>query len=206
MALGRVLLENAALLQWLLIDPVYRLDLYCISDALYRRRWRELIELHFQARPEIVAAAREQVDSAALAVADFFGNTIHKWAQVLHPNGKLEYVNFDAMMKEVAAHGGSTSSFQHDVVYFLHSAFVHSTASSMRAFWHLRLERYVRFDLGPNDFRCDEALDGATIFLFQVLQAASQYFQFDDIEAELDALFARMKSAADLDPVPDAGS
>ena len=41
MALGRVLLENAALLQWLLIDPIYRLDLYRISDALYRRRWRD---------------------------------------------------------------------------------------------------------------------------------------------------------------------
>ena len=85
-------------------------------------------------------------------------------------------------------------------MYFLHSAFVHSTASSMRAFWHLRLERYFRFDLGPNDFRCDEALDGATIFLFQVLQAAAQYLRFDDIEAELDAFFTRMKPAA----VPDA--
>ena len=115
MALGRVLLENAALLQWLLIDPIYRLDLYCISDALYRRRWRELIVQHFQSKPEIVAAAQAQVDAEALAVADFFGNTIHKWAQVLHPNGKLEYVNFDSMMKEVAGHGGSTSSFQHDV-------------------------------------------------------------------------------------------
>ena len=100
--------------------------------------------------------------------------------------------------------GGSTSTFQHDVVYFLHSSFVHSTASSMRAFWHLRLERYVRFDLGPNDFRCDEALDGATIFLFQVLQAAARYFRFDDIEADLDALFAQMKSAADLYGAPPA--
>src|SRR4051812_27916977 len=44
MALGRVLMENSVLLQWLLLDPIYRLDLYCISDALFVRRWGELIE------------------------------------------------------------------------------------------------------------------------------------------------------------------
>jgi hypothetical protein len=129
-----------------------------------------------------------------LAVAGFFGNTIHKWAQVLHPNGKPQYVNFEEMMKENAAHGGSSSRFQHDVIYFLHSSFVHSTASSMRSFRRLRFERYFTLELGPNSFWCEEALGGANIFLFQILQSVSLYMRFEDIEAELDALFVQIKA------------
>ena len=57
MALGRVLLENTIILKWLLIDPTYRLDMYCISDALFRRRWCELVIEHFQEKPRLVAQA-----------------------------------------------------------------------------------------------------------------------------------------------------
>src|SRR5258708_3146792 len=118
MALGRVLLENTIILKWLLIDPVYRLDLYCISDALYRRRWCELVIAHFTDKPDLVKRAKESLDDEVKAVAGFFGNTIHKWAQVLHPEGKVHYINFEAMMKEVAEHGGAKSTFMHDVIYF----------------------------------------------------------------------------------------
>ncbi len=118
MALGRVLLENTIILKWLLIDPVYRLDLYCISDALYRRRWCELVIEHFTEKPDLVKRAKESLDDEVKAVAGFFGNTIHKWAQVLHPEGKVHYINFEAMMKEVAEHGGAKSTFMHDVIYF----------------------------------------------------------------------------------------
>lgn len=194
MALSRVLLENAALLQWLLIDPVYRLELYAISDALYRRRWRELVQEHFQSHPELISHAMSEVDAQTLAVADFFGNTIHKWAQVLHPDGKAQHVNFEAMMRENAAHGGSRSTFQHDVIYFLHSSFVHSTANSMRSFGRLGPERYFTAELGHNDRWCEQALGGSNIFLFQILQSASQYLGFDEIESELDALFERLKA------------
>src|SRR5205814_2010603 len=67
MALGRVLLENAVLLEWLLLDPVYRLDLYCLSDALFRRRWLELTREHYQHRPDLISTAEREVD------ADVFG-------------------------------------------------------------------------------------------------------------------------------------
>jgi hypothetical protein len=193
MALGRVILENTVILRWLLIDPIYRLDLYCISDALFRRRWCELVIEHFADKPQLIARAKASLDGQVRAVAAFFGNTFHKWAQVLHPHGEPHYVNFESMMKEVAADGGSPSTFQHDVIYFLHSAFVHSTASSMRSFRHLRAESYFRVDLGPNALRCDEALGGANICLIQILEQAAIYLGFSDIEAELDAIFATMK-------------
>ncbi len=174
MALGRVLLENTIILKWLLIDQIYRLDLYCVSDALFRRRWCELIQEHFQAKPELVKRAEASLDAEVIAVAGYFGNTIHKWAQVLHPNGKLQHVNFEAMMKEVAEHGGASSNtFMHDVIYFLHSAYVHSTASSMRSFHHLRDAVFVRFDLGPNILRRDEALAGANLNAFRKLLSRS---------------------------------
>lgn len=204
MALSRVLMENAALLQWLLIDPVYRLELYAISDALYRRRWRELAQEHFQSHPELVSQAMSDVDAQTLAVADFFGNTIHKWAQVLHPDGKAQHVNFEAMMRENAVHGGSKSTFQHDVIYFLHSSFVHSTANAMRSFGRLRSERYFTAELGPNDRWCEQALGGSNIFLFQILQSASQYLGFDEIQSELDALFERLKAEVVSPPSPTA--
>lgn len=200
MALARVLLENSVILRWLLLDPIYRLDLYCISDTLFVRRWRELIEKHFQHKPYLVAQAREIVDQQTLAVADFFGKTVHKWAQVLHPDGQTHHVNFESMMAEVASAGGAASSFEHDVIYFLHSAFVHSTAHSMRSFTHLRRAEHVTFDLGPNKQHCDEALRGANLFLFQVLQAASLYFGFRDIEDELDGWFERVSTAVPADP------
>jgi hypothetical protein len=195
MALGRVLLENTTILKWLLLDPIYRLDLYCISDALYRRRWCELVVEHFQERPDLVAQAQASLDDEVRAVAGFFGDTIHRWAKILHPDGKLERVNFEKMMEEVGTSGGSSSSFQHDVIYFLHSAFVHSTASSMRSFSQLRREMYFGADLGPNSHRRSEALGGANISLIQVLSAAADYLGLADIETELDELFEKMKGA-----------
>lgn len=161
MALGRVILENTVILKWLLIDPVYRLDLYCISDALFRKRWCELVIEHCPEDSDVVAQAKASLDAEVKAVAGYFGDTIHRWAQVLHPNGKHQRVNFEAMMKEVAEHGGASGSaatFRRDVIYFLHSGFVHSTASSMRSFRHLRTESYFTLALGPNASYRDEAL------------------------------------------------
>jgi hypothetical protein len=203
MALGRVLLENTIILKWLLIDPTYRLDMYCISDALFRRRWCELVIEHFQEKPRLVAQATASLDDEVKAVAGYFGNTFHKWAQVLHPGGKMQYVNFEAMMKEVAEHGGAKSTFQHDVIYFLHSAFVHSTASSIRSFRHLKRETYFNAGLGPNPFRRDEALGGANICLIQVLQSAAGYLGFSDLDAELDTIFEGIR--ASFQKEPDAG-
>lgn len=105
-------------------------------------------------------------------------------------------------MKENAAHGGSASNFQHDVIYFLHSAFVHSTASSMRSLKRLRFEQYVTFELGPNDFYCDQTLSGANMFLFQILQSAAQYLRFDDVESKLDALCEQMNVLVSIDSKP----
>ena len=196
MALGRVLFENATLLRWLLIDPVYRLDLYCISADLYRRRWTELALKHYQHDPKIVAAANEAASDSSISVAAFFGNTIHRWAQVLHPNGKHHRVNFEEMMKEIAGHDGSTSTFQQEVVYFLHSAYVHSTSHSMKSFTTLDSEQHFRFDLGPNGRHCDMALDGANMAVFMVLQSVIDYLRLTDVDADMDTVFSQMKARA----------
>ena len=193
MALSRVLHENAGLLLWLLIDPIYRLELYAISDALYQRRWRELVAAHFGTRPDLVAGAKAAVDAKTLAIADFFGNTVHRWAQVLHPDGGPQRINFEAMMKENAEIGGSQSTFQHDVIYFLHSAFVHSTAHSMRSFRRLRIERYFTAELGPNNRWCFQALAGSNMFLLQLLHAAARYLGLSAVESSLDEVFDRIK-------------
>ena len=195
MALGRVLFENAMLLRWLLIDPLYRLDLYCISADLYRRRWSDLALKHYEHEPRIVALANE-AKTESIPVASFFGNTTHRWAQVLHQNGKHHRVNFEEMMKEISEHDGSTSTFQRDVIYFLHSAFVHSTVHSMRSFTTLASEQHFRFDLGPNNHHCDTALDGANMALFMVLQSVINYLRLTDVDADMDTVFDRMKTNA----------
>ncbi len=205
MALGRVILENSIILKWLLIDPIYRLDLFCISDALFRRRWCELVIDHFPENSEVVAQAKASLDAEVKAVAGFFGNTIHKWAQVLHPGGKHDYVNFEAMMQEVAEHGGlsgTAATFRRDVIYFLHSSLVHSTASSMRSFRHLKAETYFTCGLGPNAFHRVEALGGANICMIEILQLAAGYLGFTDLDAELDTIFDGMK--ASFEQAPDA--
>lgn len=205
MALGRVMLENTIILKWLLIDPIYRLDLYCISDALFRRRWCELVIEHFPENAEVVAQAKASLDEEVKAVAAFFGNTVHKWAQVLHPGAKHDYVNFEAMMKEVAEHGGvsgTASTFRRDVIYFLHSSFVHSTASSMRSFRHLKAQTYFTAGLGPNAFHRVEAVGGANICMIEVLQLAAAYLGFGDLDAELDMIFEGIK--ASFEQPPDA--
>lgn len=205
MALGRVMLENTIILKWLLIDPIYRLDLYCISDALFRRRWCELVIEHFSENSEVVAQAKASLDAEVKVVAAFFGNTIHKWAQVLHPGGKHDYVNFEAMMQEVAEHGGlsgTAATFRRDVIYFLHSSFVHSTASSMRSFRHLKAETYFTCGLGTNAFHRVEALGGANICMIEVLQLAAAYLGFTDLDAELDTIFEGIK--ASFEHAPDA--
>jgi hypothetical protein len=109
-------------------------------------------------------------------------------------------VNFDAMMKENAAQDGSSSAFQHDVIYFLHSAFVHSTANSMRSFRRLKSQQYFTAELGPNGWWKAEALGGANIFLFQILQSAALYLGLRDIEVGLDGLFERLRRQAGATP------
>ena len=94
----------------------------------------------------------------------------------------------------------------HDVIYFLHSAYVHSTGSAMRSFRQLRSETYFRADLGPNGLRRDEALGGANICLIQVLQSTAGYLGFSDLDAELDTIFEQIKASFEKEPSGEAGA
>jgi hypothetical protein len=196
MALGRVLIENVGLLQWLLLDPVFRLDLFCLSDALNQRHWGTLIETHFQENARLLADAKRSITEEVQTVAGVFGDTEHKWAQIVSPDGTLQHVNFKGMMQEIAVSGGSSSNFRYEVIYFLHSAFVHTTASSMRSFMTVRDQRYFRFDLGANEHWLATALAGANISALLALQCAAEHIGASAVQVELEEIFSRMKPSA----------
>jgi hypothetical protein len=99
------------------------------------------------------------------------------------------------MMKELVEQDGTTTkNFQYDVIYFLHSSWVHSTPNALRAFRSLNGLQCFSCELGPNRAWCAPALLGANLFLFQTLQVACKYLYFDDIDAKLDAFFETMKA------------
>jgi len=194
-ALGRVLLENVALLRWLLKDRVYRLDLYCISDALFRRRYAQLIQKHYANRPAVVQLAKDGFGPDEQNIAAFFGNTISKWSQLLGPDGSQEYVGIEGMFSELA--GGDptshTSNFEYEMVYFMLSGYVHSTATVMRSFNALKRAPFFTLEVGPHSTRRDEALGGANIFFWQGLREAADYLGLDDLGTKLDTFFDRLK-------------
>src|SRR3954454_23866682 len=80
MVLARVLLETAVVFRWMMIDPVYRLDLYGLSSKLFERHWAHLAVEHFSDQPDVVANAKAAltVDESALVQAAF-GNVHYRW-------------------------------------------------------------------------------------------------------------------------------
>ena len=193
-----MLLENVALLRWLLIDPVYRLNLYCISDALFRRRDAELIQKHYAHRPALVQLAKDSFGPDEQKIGAFFGNTINKWSQLLGPDGTPEYIGIEGMFSELA--GGEpdshTPNFEYEMIYFMLSGYVHSTATVMRSFNALKLERFFTLEVGRHSIRRDEALGGANIFFWQGLRAVADYLGLTELAEDLDKFFERMKESA----------
>ncbi len=74
----RVLLENVVLLEWLLRDTGYRIDLYAESDELHTAHLAAETEKHYTHRLELVESAKQRRKRHAKAVKAIFGDTQEK--------------------------------------------------------------------------------------------------------------------------------
>jgi len=52
----------------MMIDPVYRLDLYALSSKLSQRHWAHLVQEHFSDHPDVVAKAKAALTAEESAV------------------------------------------------------------------------------------------------------------------------------------------
>jgi hypothetical protein len=180
-----------------MIDQPYRLDLYCLSTALFKRRWTQLAIQHFSHEPRVVAdatAALTNEDSAVVQAA--FGNVLYRWARERQSDGKFVEYSFEDMLKDIekAEGTGATNDFMYDVSYFMHSAHAHATADGMRQFKTLGREQFFTCELGFNNGNCTMALQGANTYLCWLLGHVSVYLGLRDIEAELDHWFTKMRN------------
>jgi hypothetical protein len=135
----RVLLENVILIEWLLRDTTYRLDLYAESDELHTKHLAAVTAVHYTHRPSLVESAAARVKRHEKAVHAIFGETQKRWARRLSPDRQTllkDNVSIEAMFEEVAQPEGAAPtdpkkpSFMRDVVYFQASGHVHSTVCS----------------------------------------------------------------------------
>lgn len=196
MVLARVLLETAVIFRWIMIDQPYRLDLYCLSSGLFRRRWTQLAVQHFSHEPGVVAdanAAFTAEDSAVVQAA--FGNALYRWARERQSDGKFLDYSVGDMVKDIekAEATSATKDFMYDVSYFMHSAHAHATADGMRQFRTLGREQFFTCELGFNDGLCTLALQGANTYLCWLLGQVCVYLGLGVIEAELDQWFTTIQ-------------
>ena len=86
----------------MMIDPVYRLDLYGLSSKLSQRHWAHLVQEHFSDHPDVVAKAKAALTAEESAVVQAaFGNVQYKWARERQPDGKFIDKSFDGMLKDI---------------------------------------------------------------------------------------------------------
>lgn len=194
MVLARVLMETAVIFRWMMIDLPYRLDLYCLSTVLFRRRWTQIVQEHFSHEPEAVANAKLTAEETAVADAAF-GSTKYRWARVRQPDGKFKDYSFDAMVKDIEQEEAALSheGFLYDVSYFMHSAHAHATAEGVRQFRTLRQEQVFTCELGFNSGDRLMALEGSNTYLCWLLGQVCRYLGLHTVEGELDAWFAKMR-------------
>jgi hypothetical protein len=207
MVLTRVLLETAVIFRWIMLDIPYRLDLYCLSTVLFKRRWTQLVQQHFSNEPDVIAKARLTAEETAVADAAF-GNTTYKWARERQPNGKFSDYSFDLMLKEIekAEANLSNAGFMYDVTYFMHSAHAHATAEGIRQFKTLGRQKFFTAELGFNSGECAMALGSANTFLCWLLGEVSRYLGLRDVEAELDKWFDKMRARQKTQASPATGT
>jgi hypothetical protein len=197
MVLTRVVMELAVVLQWMLLDPVYRLDLYCLSSDLSKRHWIELSRQYFPRELDLIDQMERSLSRDDRAVVDAaFGQSKYKWARERQPGGKFKDFSLDDMLAEIAAIDGSATSdgFIYDVTYHMHSAHAHGGIDAMRQFKTLRNQKTFTCELGYNEDQSVLAVRGANIYCCWLLQGACKYLGFSELDRDLDEWFARMTS------------
>lgn len=209
MVLARVLLETAVIFRWMMIDQPYRLDLYCLSSALFKRRWTQLAVQHFSHEPRVVADANVALTAEESAIVQAaFGNTFYRWARERQSDGKFVDYSFEDMLTDIEKAEGTsaTNEFMYNVTYFMHSAHAHATADGMRQFRTLEREQFFTCELGFNNGNCTVALQGANTYLCWLLGHVCAYLGLRDTEAELDQWFTKMQKRQSVHNKPSAAT
>ena len=165
MVLTRVLLETAVIFRWMMIDQPYRLDLYCLSSPLFRRRWAQLAVQHFSHEPRVVAEADAALTAEESAVVEaVFGNVHYNWARERQSDGTFVNYSFEKMLKDIEKleDTSATNDVMYNVIYFMHSAHAHATTDGMRQFRTLGSEQFLRVNLDSTaataQWRCRERI------------------------------------------------
>ena len=197
MVLTRVLLETAVIFRWMMIDPVYRLDLYGLSSKLFLRHWAHLVHEHFSDQPELVAkamAALTPEESALVQAA--FGNVQYRWSRERQPDGKFAEYSLDEMLKDIKKADGAaaTKNFIYEVSYHMHSGQAHATVEGLRQFKTLGRQQFFTCELGFNGGDCTLALTGANTYLSWLLSHVAAYLGLSGVEAEFDKWIASVQA------------
>jgi hypothetical protein len=207
-ALCRVLMENTFTISWILKDPVFRGDLYCVSSVVYRRRLAELTKQHYTHSPEMQADAdRVLADKNDELLATVLDNTWERWARRIDPStGKLEQIGARGMFHDlgVETSHGKKVSFMYDVPYFQHSHMIHSTIPSLQRY-EIRDERYFRLDLKPRAGAEQEALNTANVCMVQTYADFEKYTGAD-LQPELDTIWDEIREVREQPPDLTGGS
>lgn len=175
--LARALLENVLLMEWLLLEPIYRLDIYCISPELMKRHFAKVVRHHYSDDALLAAADTFMQSASRQVVDDVFGDNWYKWAQRIGTDGQsVETINLHGMAVELARAGGQDRSFAYDALYFRLSGSVHSTADAVGAFAKLT-EHQECFALGHASAgtRNTITLRSANFFMLSALTALNNY-------------------------------
>jgi hypothetical protein len=181
----------------MMIDPVYRLDLYGLSSKLSQRHWAHLVQEHFSDHPDVVAKAKAALTAEESAVVQAaFGNVQYKWARERQPDGKFIDKSFDGMLKDIEKAEGTAAmkNFIYEVSYHMHSAHAHATVDGLRQFETLGRQQFFTCELGFNSGDCTVALTGANTYLSWLLSHLAACLGLSDVEAEFDQWIANTQA------------
>lgn len=212
LSLARVLLENAILMKSMLLDPVFRLDSYCLSSTLFRRTWKENVDSHFDDNPSLIADAQDSLDNGVSEVAAFFGRRRTEWIRGLDQSGDAKALTVKRLFQELKDGGPEAAAFLYDVPYFDLSSYIHSALPSVTRFAG-PLVRGGFFDVSvsPSSNRAALAMRIANISILTALEALAHYAGLTELEAKTVGVMRSLQSDADqavtggaaLEPTPE---
>jgi hypothetical protein len=198
-ALGRVLLENAVVMAWVIRGPATeRLDTFCLADTPRKNRWIDILEQYYSDHPDLAAKVEMFKDADADAIArELYKDAHTTWAMFENENGKLTAATVKDMFLG-ASDDPQGSSFAYDAPYFDASSYVHSGPESSRRL-AAQLKRFDTFSVkvSPEDPELStRAMSLANVSLALALAAFSEYTGIKVIATGLDGIVETIKAAS----------
>jgi hypothetical protein len=183
MMLGRVLLENAMLIAWLLKgDGRVRLETYALFAAVLHERFSDNFAHFYSDRDEVRDWAKSRSDPFARAVwHQVFGGKHDTWAYFPDPDkpNKLRKTTIKSMFSEADADSGPASrytGFIYDVAYARGSQFIHSGPLSVDSVIpSVRSHRHFFLSTMPSPMHRLEALHVSNVAMVFVLDSLNDY-------------------------------